>query len=87
MISVWPKFYPSTRNYQELDATGYIYRRNVEQGEVDWIGKGYLNAFYDPYAEEARRIYWRQIQEKLGANGEFARYEDAGTTYLSLIHI
>ena len=24
MISVWPKFYPATKNYQELDAKGYI---------------------------------------------------------------
>jgi len=77
MISVWPKFYPATKNYQELDAKGFIYRRNVEKGEVDWIGKGYLNAFYDPYAEEARRIYWRQIQQKLGAIGIDAWWLDA----------
>lgn len=69
MISVWPKFYPTTKNYQELDAKGYIYRRNVEKGELDWIGKGYLNSFYDPYAKEARDIYWRQIREKLGVLG------------------
>ena len=48
MISVWPKFYPETKNYQELDAAGFIYRKNVEDGYVDWIGKGYKNAFYDP---------------------------------------
>ncbi|MFC4764880.1 TIM-barrel domain-containing protein [Dyella koreensis] len=77
MISVWPKFYPSTKNYQELDAKGYIYRRNVEQGELDWIGKGYLNSFYDPYAKEARQIYWRQIHDKLGVLGMDGWWLDA----------
>jgi alpha-D-xyloside xylohydrolase len=69
MISVWPKFYPETKNYKELDAKGYIYRRNVEKGERDWIGKGYLNSIYDPYTKEARDIFWRQIQENLGVLG------------------
>lgn len=77
MISVWPKFYPSTKNYQELDAKGYIYRRNVEKGELDWIGKGYLNSFYDPYAKEARQIYWRQIHDKLGVLGMDGWWLDA----------
>ncbi|SFS19015.1 alpha-D-xyloside xylohydrolase [Dyella sp. OK004] len=77
MISVWPKFYPTTKNYQELDAKGYIYRRNVEQGELDWIGKGYLNSFYDPYAKEARQIYWRQIHDKLGVLGMDGWWLDA----------
>jgi len=63
------KFYPTTANYQELDGKGFIYRRNVEMAERDWVGKGYLNAFYDPYAPEARRIYWRQIDEKLNILG------------------
>ncbi len=69
MISVWPKFYPGTANYKELDAKGYIYRRNVEKGERDWIGNGYLSSFYDPYAKEARAIYWRQIHDRLGVLG------------------
>jgi len=77
MISVWPKFYPGTRNYQELDAKGHIYRRNVEMGELDWIGKGYLNSMYDPYASEARGIYWRQIDENLYKLGVDAWWLDA----------
>lgn len=76
MISVWPKFYPSTKNYQELDAKGYIYRRNVELGIKDWVGPGYLNAHYDPYAAEARSIYWRQIEEKLKGLGVDAWWLD-----------
>ena len=30
MISVWPKFYPSTEHYKQLDAIGGIHRRQVE---------------------------------------------------------
>ena len=77
MISVWPKFYPETANYQELDAKGFIYRKNVEEGFVDWIGKGYKNAFYDPYSPEARAIYWRQVHEKLNVLGFDAWWMDA----------
>ncbi len=77
MISVWPKFYPETDNYKELDAAGFIYRKNVEDGFVDWIGKGYKNAFYDPYSPDARAIYWRQVHEKLGVLGFDAWWMDA----------
>ncbi|WP_080932481.1 TIM-barrel domain-containing protein [Xanthomonas albilineans] len=77
MISVWPKFYPSTAHYKELDAAGYIYRRNVQVGERDWIGKGYKNAFYDPYAAQAQAIYWRQIEETLNRKGFDAWWLDA----------
>ncbi|TWB30205.1 TIM-barrel domain-containing protein [Nitrospirillum viridazoti] len=78
MISVWPKFYPTTDNYKELDAKGHIYRRNVEVHEHDWVGKdGYENAFYDPYSAEARQIYWRQINENLNKLGIDAWWLDA----------
>jgi alpha-D-xyloside xylohydrolase len=69
MISVWPKFYPTTENYRELDAVGGIYRRNVELGRRDWVGPGYLSTYYDPYSPRASDIYWRQINEKLGVLG------------------
>jgi alpha-D-xyloside xylohydrolase len=77
MISVWPKFYPATRNYQELDAKGYIYRRQIAMQTRDWVGPGYLSSFYDPYPEDARRIYWRQIRERLGVLGVDAWWMDA----------
>jgi len=77
MISVWPKFYPTTDNYRELDAKGYIYRRNVEMGTKDWVGAGYLSSFYDPYAKEAREIYWRQMNERLNVLGFDAWWLDA----------
>lgn len=77
MISVWAKFYPTTANFRELDAKGYIYRRNLEVGEKDWVGPGYLSSFYDPYAPEARGIYWRQIDERLGKLGIDAWWLDS----------
>jgi alpha-D-xyloside xylohydrolase len=77
MISVWPKFYTSTENFKELDAEGYIYPRNVAKQVKDWVGPGYVSSFYDPYAPEARRIYWRQINEKLSSLGIDAWWLDS----------
>ena len=77
MISVWPKFYPGTEHYKELDAAGYMYKRNVEVGELDWIGKGYLNSFYDPFTREAQDIFWRQVNTKLNSKGFDAWWLDA----------
>jgi alpha-D-xyloside xylohydrolase len=77
MISIWPKFYPTTDNFKELDAKGYMYKRNIEQGALDWVGPGYLNSFYDPYPKEARDIYWRQVKENLKVYGVDAWWMDA----------
>lgn len=77
MISIWPKFYPTTDNYKELDAKGFMYRRNVEQGAIDWVGPGFKNAFYDPYPAEARAIYWRQVKDNLKGLGVDAWWMDA----------
>ncbi|MEO6102329.1 MAG: TIM-barrel domain-containing protein, partial [Pseudoxanthomonas sp.] len=77
MISIWPKFYPTTDNYKELDAKGHIYRRMVEVGARDWIGSGYVSTFYDPYSKEARDIYWRQVKEKLDVIGIDAWWMDS----------
>ncbi|HEX7028905.1 MAG TPA: TIM-barrel domain-containing protein, partial [Gammaproteobacteria bacterium] len=77
MISIWPKFYPTTDNFKELDAKGYIYQRNLEQGARDWVGPGYASSFYDPYTEEAQDIYWRQIKENLNVLGFDAWWLDA----------
>lgn len=77
MISVWPKFYPATENYRELDAAGAVYRRNVESGDRDWVGPGYLSTFYDPYNRRGRDIYWRQIRDRLAVLGIDAWWMDA----------
>lgn len=78
MISVWPKFYPTTDNYKELAEKGYMLSANVDiEKNVDWIGKGYLNGFYDPYPEEAQQIFWRQLKEKINVHGFDAWWLDA----------
>jgi alpha-D-xyloside xylohydrolase len=77
MISVWPKFYPNTKNAQELAAKGYLYRGNLDAKEKDWVGPGYENTDYDPYAPEARQIYFRQMREQLVDKGFDAWWMDA----------
>lgn len=63
MISVWPKFYCNTKNYNELDAHGWIYRQAVKDSIYDWLG--YMGSFYDAYSEGARKMFWRQMDENL----------------------
>ena len=77
MISVWPKFYPGTANYKELDAAGFMYHGNIEAGARDWVGAGYTSSFYDPYTKAARDMYWRQVNERLGVLGVDAWWMDA----------
>ena len=77
MISVWPKFYPNTENYKELARAGAVYTRNLEAGEKDWVGPGYLNTDYDPYDPKGRAIYWRQVKERLAVLGVDAWWMDA----------
>lgn len=77
MISVWPKFYPTTDNYKALDAGGHMLTRNIEMGNLDWIGAGYLNAFYDAWDPAGRDMYWQQMDEKLNSLGFDAWWLDA----------
>lgn len=77
MISVWPKFYPTTDTYKELAAAGGVYTRNIEMGNKDWVGPGYLNTDYDPYNPKARAIYWRQIKDRLAVLGVDGWWLDA----------
>ena len=65
MISVWPKFYCNTDNYKELDAKGWMYVQSPTDDIHDWIGPGYKNGFYDAYDPDARKMFWRQMDENL----------------------
>jgi alpha-D-xyloside xylohydrolase len=76
MISIWGKFYANTDNYKELASKGHMWTKNVEDGALDWVGKGYKNSHYDPYTQEARDIYYRQMQDKLVAKGFDAWWMD-----------
>src|SRR5574344_739640 len=65
MISVWPKFYITTKNYKELDSHGWMYHQAVKDSIKDWVFPGYVGSFYDAYADGARKMFWRQMDENL----------------------
>jgi alpha-D-xyloside xylohydrolase len=77
MISVWPKFYPTTANYQELAAHGDVFPLSLKLGVKDWVEPGYPYAFYDPFSAGARHLYWHQIDEGLASLGVDAWWLDA----------
>lgn len=77
MISVWPKFYVGTEHYKEFDGKGWLYKRNVEKEQRDWVGQGYVSTFYDPYSPGAGELFWEQINEKLFSLGIDAWWLDA----------
>jgi len=69
MISVWPKFYVGLKNYDLFNDKGWLYKRNVEKGQKDWVGPGYLSTFYDSYNADARKLFWQLMNEKLFSIG------------------
>lgn len=75
MISCWPKYYLTVDNFKELNDKSMIYQQSVKDSLYDWLG--YKYAFYDAYDEEARKIFWRQLYEKLGTIGMDAWWMDA----------
>jgi len=77
MISVWPKFYYTTDNYKAFDEKGWMHNRAVKDSIRDWVGKGYIAGFYDAYSEDARKLFWNQINEKLYPLGIDAWWMDA----------
>ena len=83
MISCWPKFYPKVEHFKELNEKGYIYQQSLKDDVRDWLhdpindNKGFLYGFYDAYAPEARKIFWRQLYNKLGRIGIDSWWMDA----------
>jgi alpha-D-xyloside xylohydrolase len=77
MVSVWPKFYVGTKNYEQFKKKGWLYMRNVEKQQRDWVGPGYVSTFYDPYSEGARKLFWKQVKDKLFSKGFDAWWLDA----------
>ncbi|HEX5168162.1 MAG TPA: TIM-barrel domain-containing protein [Cyclobacteriaceae bacterium] len=77
MISVWPKFNKGTKNYDAMNEKGYLFTRNIEKGRKDWVGIGYQSTFYDPFNEEAGKLFWKQIDDHLNVLGVDAWWLDA----------
>ena len=83
MISCWPKFYPNVDHFKELNEKGYIYQQSLKDELHDWLkdpindNKGFTYGFYEAYTPEARKIFWRQLYNKLGRIGMDAWWMDA----------
>lgn len=79
MISVWPKFNKGTDNYEEMRQKGYLFMNNINHKPTrkDWVGIGYENTFYDPFNEDAGKLFWKQIDERLNSIGIDAWWLDA----------
>jgi len=69
MISVWPKFYCTVDNYKQLDAKGWIYQQAVTDSIYDWLG--FMGSFYDAYDPEARKLFWKQMNDNLYSKYKF----------------
>jgi alpha-D-xyloside xylohydrolase len=74
MISVWAKFVPGSDNYTEMAARGFLY---PPFDEAHGGPKGNAERYYDAFNPEARKLYWRQIDEQLFSKGIDAWWLDA----------
>ncbi|MBO9200715.1 MULTISPECIES: glycoside hydrolase family 31 protein [Niastella] len=75
MISVWPKFYTGTKNYDLFNEKGWLYKQNVLNNQKDWVG--YVSTFYDAYNPQARELFWKLMNEKLYSKGVDGWWMDA----------
>jgi alpha-D-xyloside xylohydrolase len=75
MISVWPKFYRGSQNFDELRAGGFLFERNLAEGKIDFLG--YPFTYYDAFDAGARALYWQQMQRHLFVRGVDAWWMDA----------
>jgi alpha-D-xyloside xylohydrolase len=77
MISVWPKFYPGTENFEAMRGRGFLYESTLRSGFKDWVGPGYPYAFFDAFSPGARQLFWGQIERALFRRGVDAWWMDA----------
>jgi alpha-D-xyloside xylohydrolase len=77
MISVWPKYYENTRNFEIMKKNGWLYMENVNNRQKDWVGPGYVSTFYDAFNADARKEYWKQLYDSLYLKGFDAWWMDA----------
>jgi alpha-D-xyloside xylohydrolase len=75
MISVWPKFYPGTANFEAMRSRGFLYERDLKEGIRDWVHFPYT--FYDAFNPGARTLFWSQINRELFSKQVDAWWLDA----------
>ncbi|HSD65333.1 MAG TPA: TIM-barrel domain-containing protein, partial [Vicinamibacteria bacterium] len=75
MISVWPKFYATTANFRAMREKGFLYPETLKRPTTDWLG--HVHSFYDAFNPEARKLFWRQMNDALFSKGVDAWWMDA----------
>ena len=40
-----------------------MYQQAIKDSIKDWVGPGYLGSFYDAYDADARKLFWKQMQD------------------------
>lgn len=75
MISVWPKFYKGTKNYNLMNEKGWLLTKNIEDNSKDWLG--YVSTFYDAFNPAAGKFFWQLIKKNLYTKGVDAWWMDA----------
>jgi alpha-D-xyloside xylohydrolase len=74
MISVWPKFYTNTKNYDALRRAGFTYAVASPEHR-DFLGQPFV--YFDAFAPGGRRLFWDQIRQKLFGLGVDGWWLDA----------
>ncbi len=75
MISVWPKFYTGTKEFEYFWNKGWLYKKNVQDSQKDWVG--YVSTFYDAFNPNARKAFWDMVNQRLFSLGVDAWWLDA----------
>lgn len=75
MISVWPKFYTGTGVFKSFWDKGWLYKKNVQDNQKDWVG--YVSTFYDAFNPDARHAFWNLVDQRLFKLGVDAWWLDA----------
>lgn len=77
----------TTEHYKEFDEKGWMYQQAVKDSIRDWIGPGYVGSFYDAYAEGARKLFWKQMEDHLYPLGIDAWWMDAVNRMYATVRI
>ena len=75
MVSIWGKFYLNSDNFRELHKAGFLYPAPLQDSIVDFLQFHY--SYYDAFNPAARKMYWKQLYEKLYSKGVDAWWMDA----------
>lgn len=75
MISVWPKFYKNSPNFDLMYKQGFLLNRNADENRKDWLG--YVSTFYDVHNPAARNQFWQLLKNDLYSKHIDAWWMDA----------